>query len=158
MSSPEPVSQLSIVTHARHPNVRIAAYRETSERTETYNCVAWALGVTDRWIDTSGLPGTFWPSGVSAAGDHWHTYAELFLSRGFEPCDTSEHEPGFEKVAIYGIEEEFTHVARQLSETLWTSKLGALQDIEHPSPTALEDAIYGTVQLVLRRPVRDQIV
>jgi len=43
-------------------------------------------------------------------------------------------------------------VARQLADARWTSKLGGLEDIEH----ALHDLVgaeYGTVALILRRPV-----
>jgi hypothetical protein len=52
-------------------------------------------------------------------------------------------EPGYEKVAIYAAPDGTpTHVARQLTSGLWSSKLGQLQDIQH----RLEDlagSVYG---------------
>lgn len=60
-------------------------------------------------------------------------------------------EPGFEKVAVFAISEDIpAHVARQLPNGRWTSKLGQLEDIEHELH-ALEGAEYGRVVQVLRR-------
>jgi hypothetical protein len=46
------------------------------------------------------------------------------------------------------------HAARQLPGGRWTSKLGALEDIEH----ALQDLVgteYGSVVQVMKRPVSE---
>jgi hypothetical protein len=62
-------------------------------------------------------------------------------------------ELGFEKLAIFADENsEPTHVARQLPSGAWSSKLGAGEDIEHSSLTALEGSVYGRVVQFLRRP------
>ncbi len=45
------------------------------------------------------------------------------------------------------------HVARQLKEGMWTSKLGPDEDIEHNTLDALEGELYGAVTQVLKRPL-----
>jgi hypothetical protein len=52
-------------------------------------------------------------------------FIQAYKSLGYELCDNSELEAGFEKIAIYATSDgEPTHAARQLSVGLWTSKLG----------------------------------
>ena len=47
-----------------------------------------------------------------------------------------------------------THAARQLLPAgIWTSKIGNEEDIEHVSPGVLEGVEYGTVAVVMKRPV-----
>lgn len=75
------------------------------------------------------------------------------------PCADGEHEPNVEKVAIYidqfGIP---THVALQLPDGRWTSKLGDWDDITHQlealtgNPLPDKGWPYGTVAQFLRRP------
>jgi hypothetical protein len=72
---------------------------------------------------------------------------------GYTKCDSPALEPGFEKLAIYGDRLGFTHVAKQLPTGVWTSKLGAWEDIEHNNPEALEGKSYGRVKAVIRRPI-----
>ncbi len=60
--------------------------------------------------------------------------------------------PSSEKLALYADSMgDVTHVARQLPNGNWTSKLGALEDIEHKTAEAL-DADYGKIAGALRRP------
>ena len=70
-------------------------------------------------------------------------------------CDTPELEEGCEKIAIYAIVDKPTHVARQLPNGRWTSKLGGLKDIEHATLDDLAGPIYGYPALFMRR-LRDQ--
>jgi len=56
----------------------------------------------------------------------------------------------FEKVAIYALDGEPTHAARQLSDGTWTSKLGKDIDITH-TLRALEGSTYGQVAAYLKR-------
>ena len=46
-------------------------------------------------------------------------------------CDTSDPEPGLEKVAVFADETGPTHAARQLADGMWTSRLGRSEDTEH---------------------------
>ncbi len=63
---------------------------------------------------------------------------------GFAECDTDRFETGFEKIAIFATRlESPTHVARQLPDGTWTSKLGEFEDIEHPTLRVLGRGIFG---------------
>ncbi|MBI2767466.1 MAG: hypothetical protein HYX53_16345 [Chloroflexi bacterium] len=75
-----------------------------------------------------------------------------FLRRlKFELCDHFEFEEGYEKVAILLDEHGPTHVALQLGDGSWTSKLGDWEDINHTTLDVLEGSRYGTASLALRR-------
>jgi len=67
-------------------------------------------------------------------------------------CEDREVESGFEKVAIYADHYQFpTHMARQLLSGTWTSKLGALEDIEHHFLDGLNGSQYGNVVQIMKR-------
>jgi hypothetical protein len=73
------------------------------------------------------------------------------MKGGYEPCDSGDHEEGYEKLALYVNEgNEFSHVAREKRNGIWTSKLGIHDDIEHLSASVLE-ADYGKIERFLRR-------
>jgi hypothetical protein len=77
---------------------------------------------------------------------------KAFLVRvGFVDCDTADYEQGFEKVAIYANNYGPQHVARQLPDGKWTSKLGAAIDAAHLNLGVLEDGTYGRVVSTLKR-------
>ena len=134
-------------------------YGVTSDRTKRYNCIAWALGHDDAWWEAS--PDGYWPEGVRGDGTV-EAVIELFQSFGFTCTSIGDVSPekGVLKVAIYGDAEGYTHVARQLPNGRWTSKIGKLQDIEHDTPDALTSAIgrigtdddqaYGSVVQIMR--------
>ena len=77
---------------------------------------------------------------------------ELFRILGYEECGGYELESGYEKVALYARDGEWTHAARQLEGGRWTSKLGMYEDIEHPTPQGLCGDMYGDLHCVMRRP------
>jgi hypothetical protein len=68
---------------------------------------------------------------------------------------TGELESGFEKIALFASDGVPKHAARQLESGRWTSKLGTREDIEHALHD-LEGAIYGSVALVMKRPLPRQ--
>src|SRR5689334_15720126 len=133
------------------PNLRGSGYSIESRRNDFYNCIAWAAGVTDDWWWPEDR--AYWP--VEPRAPTLASFIRAFETMGYEPCSTSELEPGYEKVAIYISEAGLpTHAARQLAAGDWTSKLGDMEDIIHrldglegPSPA------YGRVEQVLRRPI-----
>ena len=49
----------------------------------------------------------------------------------------------------------YTHVARQLTNGKWTSKLGRCEDIEHDTPDDVADGVYGEVMQFMQRPIRE---
>lgn len=134
------------------PGLRNSAFRVTSPATRDYNCIAWAAGDTTRWwwpVFDPDNDAIFWPAGV-ALEDTLGAFAAAFATLGYSPCADEKPEPGFEKIALFASADVPTHVARQLSNGRWTSKLGLREDIEHDLH-AISGEAYGTVVLVLKR-------
>ena len=111
------------------PGLRTSNWSITSEATDAYNCIAWALGETDRWWDPNRVDG-YWPEGVDR-DDQIATFGVAFASLGFEHCENADLETEFEKIALFADELGLTHVALQLPSGRWTSKIGEDEDIEH---------------------------
>ena len=117
------------------------------------------MGRDDAWWEAS--PDGHWPVGVRSDGTI-EAVIELFQGFGFTCTSLSDvsYEKGTLKIAIYADEVGYTHVARQLPNGRWTSKIGKLQDIEHDSLEALTSAIrrigtdnekaYGNIAQVMR--------
>ena len=80
---------------------------------------------------------------------------QLFAGQGFSVCEDDAPEPDYEKIAMYAFVGQFTHVARQLYDGRWTSKLGNREVISHPSPANLSAGLYGNVHCIMRRPIND---
>lgn len=130
------------------PRLEAEGYRETSKPTCEYNCIAWAAGDPERWWWPS--PEAYWPKGVEEDATI-ECFVAAFRTRGYERCRDGALEPGFEKVALYADASGTpTHAARQLPSGRWTSKLGAMMDLEH-TLKGLEGPAYGTVAAFLRR-------
>jgi len=68
-----------------------------------------------------------------------------FRGLGYYLCDHSRLEFWFDKVALYELNGEPKHMARQLRDGTWTSKCGASEDITHFTLDALES--YGPAPL-----------
>jgi hypothetical protein len=134
---------------ALFPGLKPGQYRIIRTGDPRYNCIAWAVGRSDKWWWPIGAPMTFWPPGILRDTTP-SAFIQLFGARGYEPCDNPSFVPEFEKVAIFAVHQEVKHAARQLSSGAWTSKLGALDLIEHEL-TALEGTHYGEVVQVMRR-------
>lgn len=133
------------------PGLKGSGYRRTSEKTPDYNCVAWAMGESHRWWEAVKMPGYHWPDGISNDGSVKAVVA-LFRREGFSKCEKNTLESGYQKVAIYGDEDgEFLHVARQESDGSWSSKVGRLADMSHPTLECLCGIEYGAVKVVMRR-------
>lgn len=109
-------------------------------RTKVYNCIAWSIGITSRWV---------WPGTTVSAFDR------LYGSYGFRRVRTGRLTatdfavvPGVQKIVLYAHvskdgKVKCTHGARQLSDGTWTSKLGKLPRIRHLTPQALNGPSYG---------------
>jgi hypothetical protein len=131
------------------PHLTARNHRITSAPTSDYNCVAWSAGDTERWWQ----PGVFWP--VATAPDDYGLgiLEQAFVALGYEPCADGSLEERFEKIALYGGGFLYTHVARQLPDGKWTSKLGRAEAIEHDTPEDVAGGLYGEVQEYVKRPV-----
>ncbi|MFT3909943.1 MAG: hypothetical protein QM737_10990 [Ferruginibacter sp.] len=153
--NPKSLAEMTPRQIARYwPNLA-ANYHKTSEQTIDYNCVAWIVNQTDNPIDFS----------VDEEGDPLPDadltsapYKAYFESIGFTECENGDLEEGFQKIAIYEFPDgQFAHVAKQLENGHWSSKIGELEDIEHYSLNALEyenynGECYGVVKFFMKRP------
>lgn len=134
------------------PQLQPGTYSITSPASVYYNCIAWAASETDRRWWPMDAPDAYWPTAERDATVD--CFIRAFTLLGYEPCDDCALELGYEKVALYATGgNEPTHMARQLPNGNWTSKLGKLEDIEHGTLSAVEGNDYGSVVRILRRPV-----
>jgi hypothetical protein len=132
------------------PGLQQSNYDVTSKSDDNYNCIAWAANDTTRWW----WPGEyyFWPKLVQF-GESVALFVETFCQcLGYEKCESGDLESGYQKVAIYAISGSVKHMARQLPDGKWTSKLGRSVDISH-ALSGVEGPDYGTVVQFLRKKV-----
>ncbi len=127
----------------------LSDFSVTSPQDIGYNCVAWATGTVEGWWWPG--PGFKWPFG-SSEDERLLTFVGAFNQLGYERCADGSMEDGYEKIAIYQSNDGLvSHMARQLSNGRWTSKIGMLEDIEHADPSELEGDRYGVVAQYMRR-------
>lgn len=133
-------------------------FKITSPETPNYNCIAWAYNINDRWMwpntgESDFLDGVnFWPTN-EIMDTNVQNFIDAFKLKGYECCENSNFEDGYRKIALYikhGTN-ECTHASRQLSNGLWTSKLGGLHDIQHGKPENIEGVAYGEVFCIMKR-------
>jgi len=131
------------------PGLRITPYGVTSPVDENYNCISHAANDPDRpfwWWPTTDA---YWPDDLM--DDSVDNFTRIFCEHlGYGVCTDGELEAGYEKVAIYAVGSRTTHMARQLPDGSWTSKLGQNRDISHTLP-GVENKDYGTVVRFLKR-------
>jgi hypothetical protein len=110
------------------PRLQQTSFEITSPRDGTYNCVAWAAGDVQRWWWPGDAMFTYWQLGVIRE-QSISSFVIAFSTLGYEASASAGYEPQFEKVAIFASPDGTpTHMARQLADGSWTSKLGSLED------------------------------
>jgi hypothetical protein len=134
------------------PNLSASSYHITSPPTWQYNCVAWAAKDTQLCWGPSTRMGYYWPRHAPTE-ETVEAFISAFAGLGFALCDDDNLEPGFEKIAICQDRSgNPTHVARQLPNGKWTSKLGFLEDIEHELK-GLTGSDYGEVAKIMKKQI-----
>lgn len=128
-----------------------------SPQDDNYNCIAFALGVTDKW---------WWPDKRWPADSEWPphlpredylqetliNFIRAFETKGYRVCRSGSFKRGIEKVAIYSTPTGVPkHAARQLGRGVWKSKCGCYEDIEHKGAYVVARPAYGTVVTFMRR-------
>lgn len=132
------------------PALSTGDFKITSPKSNAYNCIAWAVGDTERWWWPDKMNQYFWPENIPRKNTV-DTFIVAYKTLGFEACLHGNLEKSFEKIAIYvDSSGKPTHAARQLLNGEWTSKLGNIEDIEH-SLEGLEGSAYGKVAAFLKR-------
>lgn len=144
------------------PKLAAAGYIRTSDQTGlppapgAYNCIAWAAGDTHHgfWWPQ---PDCYWPAWAERVPEI-SSFVEAFRWLGYRRCKNARLEFGYEKVALYAIRDSPKHMARQLRDGTWTSKLGGAEDITHFTLDAVESygpplifAEYGSPAVYMRR-------
>lgn len=121
----------------------------TSPASYQYNCIAYAMGMQDRWIDNADLPWHWWPP--VSKGWSESDLVEVFRYFGFEECGMNDTpDAQYDKVALYHNAGCWTHAARIVDEGIYHSKFGASYDGTHSGGDVLQ-AQYGEPYLIMRR-------
>lgn len=76
---------------------------------------------------------------------------DFLVLAGFSACENSVKLPGIEKIAIYTDGDTPLHLARQLSDGRWASKLGRIIDVIHTTPEAVGGGQYGNPTIFMAR-------
>lgn len=133
-------------------------FKILSDCSYTYNCIAWAMGYDDRWVDVSTAPGHWWPSGVVKNLTPKALIA-AFEAEGFELSDNCMPETGYSKVVLYkkADSEEWTHAARIITADIEYSKFGTAWDGQHShnvlcnTSSGQEHQSYGVAYAYMKR-------
>lgn len=131
------------------PALKETSYAITSPQSRRYNCIAWAMGRDDVWVCPDDPSISSWPDGIPREQTR-AAFIVAFESIGYEVCDSADFESQFERVAVFELDGQPAHAARQLPDGAWTSKCGKDVDILHDLQ-ALEGSLYGVVAVILRR-------
>lgn len=126
-------------------------YELLSEQTPIYNCIAWAMGFNDRWVDVLLSPGHWWPAGVRREVSP-QALIDAFAAVGFVETDNAHFEDGFDKVALYQKNGEWTHASRIENDEVEYSKFGGSFDGIH-SHNIFSGSIYGDEYAYMKRTI-----
>lgn len=147
-------------------NLKDGEFKLTSPFDSKYNCIAYAADDNSKWwwaVETAMVGNdVFWFNNIPSQAT-LENFILAFGKLGYQSCENAELEKGFEKVAIYVSTKDeihapkgsLTHMARQLPNGKWTSKLGNDVDISHDTLQCLEGRVYGIVKQILKRPKND---
>ena len=140
---------MNVTLKNEFPNSEKEPFKKTSDISQIYNCIAWAAGDDSKWYEPDPYGMYYWPPEIPRVYSI-NAYISVFEKIGYIKCDNSDIEIGYEKVAVFSIKRVPTHAARQLSNGLWTSKLGQNIDVSH-TIKAIEEGQYGNVIQFLKR-------
>lgn len=136
------------LSHPLFPNSLSEPFEISSPETTAYNCLAWAVHDSENWWEPG--EGYLWKEGIPEDGSI-DSIVRFLQSFGFEIGNSPNIEDTLEKVALFSNGDGYViHLARQLPNGKWTSKLGASHDVEH-SLKSMEGGMYGNVVLVMER-------
>jgi hypothetical protein len=139
----------------RFPKLQREGFTVTSPEEIDYNCIAFAAGDITRCWWPDSMNSYYWDPTVPREAT-LESFKQIFINLGYQVCESSQHEIGFEKVAIFvNRTGEPTHCARQNIRGIWLSKLGGWYDIEHTSVDGVSgpSPSYGKAVAFLKRGV-----
>jgi hypothetical protein len=146
-------AQIRADLNGEFPHLTTIKYEIASPNTSGYNCIAWAAEDDQHWWWP--IPGgldAVWPKGCprSEARD---SFVAAFQLLGYAVCSDSKLQRGYKKVAIYELPDRVRHMARQLHDGSWASKLGQEVDIVHESLEAIEGHNYGKATTFMSKKI-----
>lgn len=126
-------------------------FKLTSEPTYRHNCIAFAMGMEDRWVDVAQVPWHWWPPAPIPKDENQESLVKAFEYFGFERCDMNDQmEEGYDKVLLYSREGKWTHAALITRDGVCHSKFGESFDGEHSAGSVLEKE-YGLPFQMMKR-------
>jgi hypothetical protein len=123
--------------------------RTSSGQTWEYNCVAWALGIEDKFIWPDMVGEYFWPDHLPR-GRGIDNFLAFFRAEGFQVGACANY-VSHETIAIYMQGPLVEHIAWCSEVGFWESKLGDLVDVVHASVDDVGGGIYGEYAMSLSR-------
>ena len=130
----------------------------TSKKNLDYNCIAWAMRLSDRWVDTQQTAGHWWPGEITPQSETQQGLKDAFKALKFVETTNPKPEKGYDKVALYynPYTNCWSHAARVIEEHLYHSKVGGLWDIHHSDGNVMhinnDFRTYGFVYGFMKRP------
>ena len=124
-------------------------FQITSPVTTRYNCIAWAFDDDTKWYWPDPTKLYYWPSNIPRE-ETIDAFKKLYELKKYSVCTDGNYEVGYEKIAIYTLNNKPTHAARQITQTEWTSKLGKFEDVSH-SLSAMQNGAYGNATVFMKR-------
>ena len=129
-----------------------------SDPNSLYNCIGYAMGMTDVCValrHPQGLFWCWWPPTVPRTLNPQSLVA-AFEYLGFEVCADGKVEADYDKVALYEKNGEWQHAAIIEEDDLYHSKMGVWWDVVHRGGDLFHDDAYGDIYAYMKRPVADR--
>ena len=141
-------------------------FNPTSEETDEYNCIAWAMRLPDRRVEPVEGANSWWPLHGQREEDAMSQDSLImaFNKVGFVVCEDNHNETFFDKVALYCQPDDrenddgWTHAARILNANEYHSKAGESYDFHHGNGVRLlynpyrPLYSYGHIYAYMKRP------
>ena len=130
-------------------------FKVNSPCTGVYNCIAFAMGLTDRWVDTFSAPGHWWPP-IAERSESKESLIKAFEYMGYEICDAADIEDGYEKVVLFCKDDSWTHAAKIIANGVEHSKFGIGWDAIHSGNHIFQGSSYGDEYAYMKRKVSNR--
>lgn len=132
------------------PNLDFSQLEITSPKTDLYNCMAYAAGDQSKWWGPESH--AYWPP-LAPRTRSIIAFQKAFGTIGYTLTGNRELESGLEKIAVFQRDSLVTHVALQLEDGTWSSKLGPSFDISHDLEGLEGDPGmgYGEIAIIMQR-------
>jgi uncharacterized protein (UPF0297 family) len=128
--------------------------RVTRNIDRNYNGVAWAMFDRNKYWDPDPFHQFYWPTHLLRERT-LRVFEQLFEDHEYEYTDNFQFESGYEKIVIYVLDGQPTHVARQEDFDKWTSKMDRCEEINHLNPCILESEKLGNIATILKRRIHN---